>query len=199
MLRRYYPAILESLSDALAKESDAVTRDNIVGAIARLMIVNYLNLPLEQMFPIFVEQLPLKEDFVEHEAVFRSILVLYQAGHAVLPPHIHTLLKVAVSVLHEKKTGSKSEFISKRPPVSLSRECRCCFNLFAACNIVTIVFGVSIVFCQLTSNIRFLFAEATNLIIEFIKSTQRDFPNDWNAFSSELPAEVVMDIQRMFS
>ncbi|XP_014468024.1 PREDICTED: importin-4-like [Dinoponera quadriceps] len=144
----YYPAILEALSTAIAKESHAGTRDNVVGAIARLIIVNYSNLPLEQIFPIFVEQLPLKEDFVENRAVFRSILTLYQAGHVVLQPHIRTLLKVAISVLHKEKAGS---------------------------------------------------SETTSLIIEFIKSAQRDFPNDWNALSSELPAEVITNIQRIFS
>lgn len=96
------------------KESHAGTRDNVVGAIARLIIANYSNLPLEQVFPIFVEQLPLKEDFLENKAVFRSIIRLYQAGHPVLQPHIRTLLNVAISVLHEEKAGSKGEFVSKR-------------------------------------------------------------------------------------
>lgn len=48
-------------------------------------------------------------------------------------------------------------------------------------------------------NTRYPFAEATSLIIEFIKCAQRDFPNEWNALSSELPAEVVTNIQRIFS
>lgn len=118
-MRRYYPAILEALSTAIAKESHAGARDNVVGAIARLIIVNYSNLPLEQIFPIFVEQLPLKEDYVENKAVFRSILTLYQAGHVVLQPHIRTLLKVAISVLHEERAGSSGEFASERYYFSL--------------------------------------------------------------------------------
>lgn len=94
------------MSNVIAKELHAGARDNVVGTIARLIITNYSILPLEQIFPTFVAQLPLKEDVVENKAVFRSILTLYQAGHSVLQPHIRTLLKVGVSVLHEGRTGS---------------------------------------------------------------------------------------------
>lgn len=75
----------------------------MVGAIARLIIANYSHLPLDQVFPVFVNQLPLKEDFEENKAVFRSILTLYQAGHSILQPHMQVLLKVAISVLHEER------------------------------------------------------------------------------------------------
>lgn len=100
----HYPDILQVLSSAIAKESHVGARDNVVGAIARLIIVNYGILPLDQVFPVFVSQLPLKEDFQENKAVFRSILTLYQAGHNILQPHMRTLLQVAVSVLQEGKT-----------------------------------------------------------------------------------------------
>ncbi|KAL6429712.1 hypothetical protein ACFW04_007549 [Cataglyphis niger] len=144
----HYPQILATLSCAIAKETDAAARDNVVGAIARLIITNYSNLPLEQVFPVFVQQLPLKADFQEHKAVFTSILTLYQAGLAILQSHIRTLLKVAVVILHEEKAMDD---------------------------------------------------ETRNLIMEFIKSAQRDFVDDWNAVFSELPPEAVAKIQRMFS
>ncbi|KAL6263562.1 hypothetical protein P5V15_006351 [Pogonomyrmex californicus] len=144
----HYPQILQTLSCAIAKETDAAARDNVVGAIARLIITNYSNLPLEQVFPVFVEQLPLKADFQEHKAVFKSILTLYQAGVTLLQSYIHTLLKVAVVILHEEKTADD---------------------------------------------------ETRNLVMEFIKSAQRDFVNDWNALFTELPPEVVANIQRIFS
>lgn len=91
------------MSNAIAKESHAGARDNVVGAIARLIIANYSGLPLDQIFPVFVNQLPLKEDFEENKTVFKSILTLYQAGHSILQPHMQLLLKVAVSVLHEER------------------------------------------------------------------------------------------------
>ena len=60
-----------------------------------------MNIPLEQIFPIFVKQLPLKEDFEENKAVFKSILTLYEAGHPILYPHMETLLGVAVNIIYE--------------------------------------------------------------------------------------------------
>ncbi|XP_031846773.1 importin-4 [Nomia melanderi] len=99
----FYSDILSVLSNALSKETHAGARDNIVGAIARLIITNCWNLPLDQIFPVFVEQLPLKEDFEENKAVFRSVLTLYQAGHSILKPHMRMLLKVAFNVLYEGK------------------------------------------------------------------------------------------------
>jgi len=42
------------------------------------------------------------------------------------------------------------------------------------------------------------FAETKNLVIEFIKSAQRDFPNDWNAFYNELPQEIAANLQQIF-
>ncbi|XP_015586290.1 importin-4 [Cephus cinctus] len=145
---QYYPEILQALSGAIAKETHGGARDNIVGAIARLIITNYEILPLDQVFPVFVNQLPLKEDFEENKAVFNSILILYRAGHAVLQPHVKTLQKIAVTVLREEKAMDD---------------------------------------------------ETKSLVNEFVKSSQRDFPTEWNALLSELPPEVASDIYRIFS
>lgn len=144
----HYSDILSVLSNAIFKESHTGARDNIVGALARLIIANYFNIPLDQVFPTFVKQLPLKEDFEENKAVFKSILTLYEAGHPILRSHMEILLKVAVSVLHENKTTDD---------------------------------------------------EAKGIVMEFIKSAQRDFPNEWNSMYSELPIEVTTNIQRIFS
>ena len=43
--------------------------------------------------------------------------------------------------------------------------------------------------------LKHFFAETQKLIMEFIKSVQRDFLNDWNAVFAELPPEVVTKIQ----
>nr|XP_033340225.1 importin-4-like [Megalopta genalis] len=144
----HYTDILSVLSNALGKETHAGARDNIVGAIARLIITNYWNLPLDQVFPVFVKQLPLKEDFEENKVVFGSILTLYQAGHSILKPHMQMLLKVAVNVLYEESATDD---------------------------------------------------EAKNLVLEFIKSAQRDFPNEWSSMYAELPIEITTKVQQTFS
>ncbi|XP_011314194.1 importin-4 [Fopius arisanus] len=103
----HYNEILQLLSQALQREEHAGPRDNMTGVIARLIITNYSLVDLERVFPAFVQQLPLKQDFEEYQAVFRSILMLYRAGHEVIKPHMQTLLKVAIRVLHEKKAPNE--------------------------------------------------------------------------------------------
>ncbi|XP_063986227.1 importin-4-like [Diachasmimorpha longicaudata] len=103
----HYNEILQLLSQALQREEHAGPRDNMTGVIARLIISNYSLVDLERVFPAFVQQLPLKQDFEEYQAVFRSILTLYRAGHEVIKPQMQALLKVAISVLHEKKAPTE--------------------------------------------------------------------------------------------
>ncbi|KAK9300854.1 hypothetical protein QLX08_006565 [Tetragonisca angustula] len=143
----HYTEILSVLSNGIYKESHVAARDNIVGAIARLIIVNYLNIPLEQIFPIFVKQLPLKEDFEENKAVFKSILTLYEAGHPILYPHMETLLGVAVNIIYENTATDD---------------------------------------------------EAKSIVLEFIKSAQRDFLDEWNSMYVKLPTEVATNIPYIF-
>ncbi|KAJ8965378.1 hypothetical protein NQ317_015677 [Molorchus minor] len=64
-----YPEILQALSTAVAKETHAGTLDNICGALAKMIIVNSSGIPLEQVFPAFLQKLPLRDDFQENEAV----------------------------------------------------------------------------------------------------------------------------------
>ncbi|XP_017888011.1 importin-4-like [Ceratina calcarata] len=144
----HYESILNVLSALVCKVSHAGIRDNIAGAIARFIITNYSGIPLEQVFPVFVEQLPLREDFEEYTTVFKSVLTLYQAGHPVLKQHMAALLKIAVGVLHDNKATDD---------------------------------------------------EAKGIIMEFIKSAIRDFPSEWCTVYAELPADVVENIQRIFS
>ena len=98
------------MSNRIQNESHAGARDNVVGAIARLISTNFSILPLDQIFPVFLNQLPLTEDFEEHKAVFESILTLYKAGHEVLKPHITALINVASTILREKKYNDDGEY-----------------------------------------------------------------------------------------
>ncbi|XP_020296536.1 importin-4-like [Pseudomyrmex gracilis] len=99
----HYPQILQTLSHAISKETHETARDNVIGALARLIITNYSSLPLEQILPVFVQQLPLNLDWSEHKAVFQSIHTLYQAGVNVLQSYISRLLRIAITILHEEK------------------------------------------------------------------------------------------------
>ena len=100
---------MQILSNRIQNESHAGTRDNVAGAIARLISTHYSILPLDQIFPVFVNQLPLTEDTEEHKAIFESILTLYKVGHEVLKPNISALISVASTVLREKKYNSNGK------------------------------------------------------------------------------------------
>lgn len=109
---RYYNDILQVLSNAIGKETYGCARDNILGAIARMITANHAIIPLDSVFPVFVNQLPLKVDMAENKSVFRCVLTLYAAGHTVLQPHLQTLLAVAINVLKEDGLEEEGNFLN---------------------------------------------------------------------------------------
>ncbi|XP_011501436.1 PREDICTED: importin-4-like [Ceratosolen solmsi marchali] len=105
----HYLQILQVLSTAIAKEAHGGARDNIIGAIARLIITNHTIIPLEQVFPVFVNHLPLKDDLEENKTVFKSVLVLYRNGNTILKPHINRLLKISLDVFENTNIDDETK------------------------------------------------------------------------------------------
>lgn len=99
----HYPKILAILSEAVAKETHAGTLDNICGALGRLIITNSSLVPLKQVLPVFIQYLPLREDYAENFAVFRSLHVVYTQGREELLSHIERIIELGLLVLFEKK------------------------------------------------------------------------------------------------
>ncbi|VEN33574.1 unnamed protein product [Callosobruchus maculatus] len=100
----HYPQILQALSNAVQKESHAGTLDNICGALAKMIIVNPTGIPLEQVFPVFLQKLPLRDDFQENEAVIKCFCVLYQQGNPVLRQHLTDVIKISTHVYYKEQT-----------------------------------------------------------------------------------------------
>nr|CAH7764214.1 unnamed protein product [Callosobruchus chinensis] len=100
----HYPQILQALSNAVQKESHAGTLDNICGALAKMIIVNPNRIPLEQVFPVFLQKLPLRDDFQENEAVIKCFCVLYQQGNPVLRQHLTDVIKISTHVYYKEQT-----------------------------------------------------------------------------------------------
>ena len=99
-----YPEILQVLSNAIAKETSAGARDNIIGAIARMIITNHSIMPMDQVFPVMMSHLPLREDLEENKTVYKAVLTLYRDGHTILKTHLNALLEVGVQVLNNENT-----------------------------------------------------------------------------------------------
>ena len=99
-----YLQILAALRPIFVVAPDAPSaklnaRDNAVGAVARMIVKNTAAIPLDQVLPVFLDALPLRNDYLENRPVFRAIFHLFKTQPAVLHPYLDKLLHVFAFVL----------------------------------------------------------------------------------------------------
>ncbi|KAJ1686897.1 hypothetical protein LUZ63_018287 [Rhynchospora breviuscula] len=99
---RYYGDVLRALYPLFGdSESDDAVRDNAAGAVARMILVQPQAIPLNQVLPVFLKSLPLKEDREESMSVYSCIynLILSANSHILplVPDVIHIFAQVVVS------------------------------------------------------------------------------------------------------
>lgn len=99
----FYKDILQKLSDLMSKEQHAGTMDNICGALAKMIIVNHNNIPLEQVFPVLLQHLPLKTDFEENVAIVNCFIHLYREGVPIFLNHIREIIKITAHIYHNRE------------------------------------------------------------------------------------------------
>jgi len=102
-----YPQILSILSVAVSSEKHPGTLDNICGALCRMIITNVNGIPINEVFPVFMQHLPLREDFAENKMVFKCFSYLYELGHQALLSQVLPVLKVAMVVLYKGQHTEK--------------------------------------------------------------------------------------------
>lgn len=104
---RQYPQILQMLSVAVSREDNPLALDNICGAIARLIITNVAAVPMDQVFPVLMKHLPLREDFQENTSLLKCFLFLFGAGHPQFQLHVGQILTVLATIAtqHEIQPG----------------------------------------------------------------------------------------------
>ncbi|KAJ7180608.1 armadillo-type protein [Mycena filopes] len=83
--------------DAAANALNA--KDNAAGAVARMILRNVAAVPLDQVLPILIAALPLRNDLLENRPVFRALFFLFRTQGAVLHPYVGNLLPVFAHVL----------------------------------------------------------------------------------------------------
>lgn len=105
---RAYPQILDALSNLVAKESHAGILDNICGTLGRLIFINSSLVPLKDVLPVFISYLPLRQDYVENEYVFKSLDLIYRQGNEILLQFLERIILAALTVL-SKKQHSKDQ------------------------------------------------------------------------------------------
>lgn len=81
-----YPTLLQALSplfsiQATNQEASAACRDNAVAAVSRMIMASTQNVPLAQVLPPLLQDLPLQTDMTENETVYTCLLGLLQMNH----------------------------------------------------------------------------------------------------------------------
>ena len=97
--------IFDAAPDAPAAKLNA--RDNAIGAVARMIVKNTAAVPLDQVLPVFLNALPLRNDYLENRPVFRAIFHLFTTQPALLHPHLDKLLQVFAFVLDPTNTSDQ--------------------------------------------------------------------------------------------
>ncbi|XP_065270616.1 importin-4 [Emys orbicularis] len=95
----HYPKILALLAGGSAQEPSARVRDNVCGAVARMVLSQPQALPLSQVFPALLRSLPLTEDFEENKTVFRCISFLYENAPQQVLQQVGEVVRASSTVL----------------------------------------------------------------------------------------------------
>jgi len=89
--------LFNTTPDATSAQLNA--KDNAAGAVARLIVRKTDAVPLEQVLPVFIDALPLKNDYLENRPVFRALFHLFRFSALALHPFVDRLLAVFAHVL----------------------------------------------------------------------------------------------------
>uniref|UniRef100_A0A8C9V3T9 Importin 4 n=1 Tax=Scleropages formosus TaxID=113540 RepID=A0A8C9V3T9_SCLFO len=104
-----YPVILGLFSSLLSKEEDPRAVDNLCAALCRMIVSSPGSVPLDQVFPVLLSHLPLKEDLEENKTVFGCLAFLYSHNPALVLNHLSTILSAASQVLTTKNIDAETQ------------------------------------------------------------------------------------------
>lgn len=105
-----YPQLLQALSQVVSREEHPGTLDNVCGALARLIISNSKLVPLEQVLPVFVQKLPLREDFHENKSVFKSFQVLLTQNNEAFLKTLDRVILIGLHILARNEFKDDGRF-----------------------------------------------------------------------------------------
>nr|GMD11307.1 importin-4 [Ipomoea batatas] len=99
---KYYGQVLHGLYPLFGEsEPDNAVRDNAAGAVARMIMVHPESIPLNQVLPVFLKVIPLKEDQEESMAVYSCICNLVLSSNSqilsLVPELVNIFAQVAIS------------------------------------------------------------------------------------------------------
>ncbi|KAK3011325.1 hypothetical protein RJ639_011712 [Escallonia herrerae] len=92
----YYGDVLRGLHPLFGEsEPDNAARDNAAGAVARMIMVHPESIPLNQVLPVFLRALPLKEDHEESMTVYSCLCNLVLSSNAQIWSALSSLLRLS--------------------------------------------------------------------------------------------------------
>lgn len=99
---KYYGDVLRGLYPLFGEsEPDDAVRDNAAGAVARMIMAHPESVPLNQVLPVFLKVLPLKDDHEESMPVYSCICNLVLSSNsqilALVPDLVNVFAQVAIS------------------------------------------------------------------------------------------------------
>ncbi|CAI8591539.1 unnamed protein product [Vicia faba] len=99
---KYFDNILRGLHPLFGEsEPDHAVRDNAAGAVAKMIMVHPESVPLNQVLPVFMRVLPLKEDQEESMAVYSCVSALVFSSNplilSLIPELVNIFAQVAAS------------------------------------------------------------------------------------------------------
>ncbi|CCU75291.1 Karyopherin-like protein [Blumeria hordei DH14] len=107
-----YETILSKL-EPLLQIQNARTLDNAAGCLCRMIMAHIDRVPVDEMLPMLVDVLPLKEDYEENGPIFECITGLYQQSHPTILSLTSKLIPIFNAVLDEPKTQIETNIREK--------------------------------------------------------------------------------------
>ncbi|XP_057680233.1 importin-4 isoform X2 [Corythoichthys intestinalis] len=104
-----YPTLLSVFSKLLGKEADFKVIDNLCAALCRMIMGNMDAVPLDQVVPVVVARLPLKEDMEEYKTVFSCFAMLYTKYPALIVKLMKPIVESSCHVLSNKDVDKETQ------------------------------------------------------------------------------------------
>lgn len=109
------PTILQGIYPCFtaSDKQDPAILDNACGAVARI-ITSHQSVPLDQILPVLLNALPLRDDYNENEPVFSALMYLIATGNAVIAKHMPKLCSVFAQVIGPNAKGGVTPLLQQR-------------------------------------------------------------------------------------
>ncbi|XP_053323898.1 importin-4 [Spea bombifrons] len=108
-MHQHYPKLLAILSSIISSEKNSRVLDNVCGAVSRMVLSHPAGVPVEQVFPVMLRTLPLKDDFEENTTVFKCITFLYENSPSQVIGSLKDIARICNHVLGTKEIQPDTE------------------------------------------------------------------------------------------